>query len=296
MKSFSSQVKDEVLASVPSSQCCRRALLMGLMINAECGVGDAVYLRITGKELAPLVQKLLFEQFGREVTPDVTNCYGRSVAEFGFVSSKLAAALTELSDAQKTEQTLPFLKCKACASAFCAGLLLSAARISDPAKESRLEFRISDPQRAMRTAAFFTSRGNTPSISGRTELTSLLFRRTEDVEDVLAIGGASVSAMASMQQKLVRELRGEVNRKSNCEVKNIRRATSAATLQLEAIKKLRASGKFDLLSDELKETAILREEEPEMPLSELAQRHIPPISKSGLNHRMEKLLSAAEKI
>jgi DNA-binding protein WhiA len=116
------------------------------------------------------------------------------------------------------------------------------------------------------------------------------------VEDVLAIGGASVSAMASMQQKLVRELRGEVNRKSNCEVKNIRRATSAATLQLEAIKKLRASGKFDLLPDELKETAILREEEPEMPLSELAQRHVPPISKSGLNHRMEKLLSAAEKI
>ncbi len=296
MKTFSSNVKDEILSSIPNHQCCRRALLMGLMINAECGVGDAVYLRITGKELAPLLQKLLFEQFGREVSPDITNCYGRSVAEFGFVSAKLSAVLTELSDPQKTEEALPFLKCKACASAFCAGLLLSAARISDPSKESRLEFRISDPQRAMRTAAFFTARGNTPSISDRTELTSLLYRRTEDVEDILAIGGASVSAMASMQQKLVRELRGEVNRKSNCEVKNIRRATSAAAIQLEAIKKLKASGKFDLLPDELKETARLREEEPEMPLSELAARHVPPISKSGLNHRMEKLLSAAEKI
>ena len=79
---------------------------MGLMINAECGIGDAVYLRITGKELAPLVQRLLFEQFGREVTPEVTNCYGRSVAEFGFVSSKLAAALTELSDAGQADVTL----------------------------------------------------------------------------------------------------------------------------------------------------------------------------------------------
>ena len=63
MKSFSSQVKDEVLASVPSSQCCRRALLFGLMINAECGVGDAIYFRITGGEIAPLIKKLLFEQF-----------------------------------------------------------------------------------------------------------------------------------------------------------------------------------------------------------------------------------------
>ena len=296
MKNFSSDVREELLASVPTAQCCRRALLFGLMINAECGVGDAIYFRITGGEIAPLIKKLLFEQFGREVEPEMSNCYGRKVAEFSFHSAKLALALSELSDQGKSDQPLPFLKCKSCAFAFISGLLLSAARISDPSKESRLEFRISDPARAQRVAEFFSSKGHVPSISGRTELTSLLYRKTEDVEDILAIAGASASAMASMQQKLVRELRGEVNRKSNCEVKNIRRTASAANAQLDAIKKLQDSGKLDLLSDELKETAALRLKEPEMPLSELAAIHEPPISKSGLNHRMEKLLRAAEKL
>jgi DNA-binding protein WhiA len=99
--------------------------------------------------------------------------------------------------------------------------------------------------------------------------------------------------MELMQGKLMRELRGQVNRNSNCEIRNICRAAVAAKAQVEAIKEIRASGRFAALPDELKETATLREDFPEIPLSELAAKHNPPITKSGLNHRLKKLLALA---
>ena len=63
---------------------------------------------------------------------------------------------------------------------------------------------------------------------------------------------------------------------------------------VQALRRLRERGGFDLLSEKLKETATLREEHPEATLSELAELHDPPTTKSTVNHRMRKLLALAE--
>ena len=51
-----------------------------------------------------------------------------------------------------------------------------------------------------------------------------------------------------------------------------------------------------MLPDELFETAKLRLENPSMSLAELARSHEPPISKSGLNHRLSKIIEVAENL
>ena len=55
------------------------------------------------------------------------------------------------------------------------------------------------------------------------------------------------------------------------------------------------AGLFAALPDELKETATLREDFPELSLADLAAKHSPAITKSGLNHRLKKLLALAGK-
>jgi DNA-binding protein WhiA len=50
------------------------------------------------------------------------------------------------------------------------------------------------------------------------------------------------------------------------------------------------------LSEELRETARLRLENPDVSLAELALLHEPPITKSGLNHRIQKIIIAAEEL
>jgi len=63
---------------------------------------------------------------------------------------------------------------------------------------------------------------------------------------------------------------------------------------LAAISYLREQGVYEsLLSDTLKETARLREENPEMSLTELAGMFEKKISKSGLNHRLNKIIEIA---
>ena len=44
------------------------------------------------------------------------------------------------------------------------------------------------------------------------------------------------------------------------------------------------------------QTALLRIENDDVSLSELALMHEPPISKSGLNHRLEKICDAVKDI
>lgn len=162
MNQFTQSVRAELLDGLPTSPCCRRALLFGLLVNAECGIGGDVYIRSSGEDTTALIVRLLREQYSREVEPAASNCYGRYTAEALVSSEKLARQLSDLSDAEKTEADLPFLRCEMCTQAFCAGLLLSSAAISDPEREPRAEIRVNDPVRAERVACFFRAHGMKP--------------------------------------------------------------------------------------------------------------------------------------
>ena len=291
MKSFTERVREELAENLHSPQCCRRSMLCGILINADCSPDGGIYAKLSGRESTELVLRLMREIYGKEASAEYSKSYGRVSAEIVFGSEKLAAMLREFSFGSE----ITLFKCRDCSSAFLAGVLMSSANFSSPERESRFEIRINDPARADTLASFFADLGHSPTRSERDGVSALIFKRSEDVEDILTIAGAVSSVMDLMQGKLMRELRGQVNRNSNCEIRNIGRAAVAAKVQVEAIQVIRQSGRFAALPDELKETATLREDFPEIPLSELAAKHNPPITKSGLNHRLKKLLALAGK-
>ena len=96
--------------------------------------------------------------------------------------------------------------------------------------------------------------------------------------------------------KIQKEIRGNENRATNCVATNISKSVNASGKQIDAILKLKERGRFEYLPDDLRITAELRLSNNEASLSELAELHIPPISKSGLNHRLSKLIDEAEKL
>ena len=89
-------------------------------------------------------------------------------------------------------------------------------------------------------------------------------------------------------------MRNNENRATNCVAKNIEKTISAATRQMEAIDKLMEVGRLEALPESLRTTAMVRYRNPDATLDELVRLHEPPISKSGLNHRLKKLLDEAE--
>ncbi|MBP5173785.1 MAG: DNA-binding protein WhiA [Clostridia bacterium] len=294
MSGYTAEIRKEILSRLPTASCCRRSMLAGLLINAEPGRDGAVYIRLTGREVFSLASDLLASLYGREPEAEEKNCYGRSVFEAVTQSRPLSELISSLADPAHISEPPSFFSCRACRTYFTAGLMLSSVTLSDPSVSSRAELRVNDPAVTSKLSEFFLSEGIFPSVSYRKGTGSLLFKRSDDVESLLGLCGAKVSAMDSMQKKLLREFKGDINRRANCEVANIAKATSTAGRQKAAIEALKAAGRFYSLPDDLRESAELRLSHPEKSLSELAAMHMPPISKSGLNHRMARISALAE--
>ena len=99
---------------------------------------------------------------------------------------------------------------------------------------------------------------------------------------------------AIINNRIARDIRNNENRATNCVAKNIEKSISAATRQVEAINKILEHNRLDTLPESLRVTALLRYRNPDATLDELVLLHVPPISKSGLNHRLQKLQEIAE--
>ena len=95
--------------------------------------------------------------------------------------------------------------------------------------------------------------------------------------------------------KIARDIRNEENRATNCVTRNIGKTVNASRRVCLAVEEIRAQGKFETMPAELRETARLRTEHPEANLVELAAMHSPPITKSGVNHRLRRLSKLAGK-
>ena len=293
MSGYTEKVRAEIRSKLPAASCCRRSLLAGLLLNAESGVGGSVWVRLTGRENVSLAASLISELYGREVEPEYFSSYGREGAEILVDSPKLSSLISGLSDPAKISEKPEFFRCQSCRTAFIGGTVLACGTYPDQSHGARAEFRIKDPARASKLKEMLSESGIFPSLSNRKGDTSLLLKSAEGVEGLAAVAGAPLCAMEMMQDGLSRTLKRDTQRTSNCVVVNLGNAARASTLQLKAIEKLKESGRISLLPPDLRESAMLREANPDASMAELAALHTPPISKSGLNHRMEKILRFA---
>lgn len=122
-------------------------------------------------------------------------------------------------------------------------------------------------------------------------------KEAEKIADFLAIIGANSSLLKFEDVRIVRDMRNSVNRLVNCENANMNKVIDASQRQLEAIRKIERVQGLDSLNEKLNEVAEYRLENPEMSLKELGET-LPsgPISKSGVNHRLRRIVQIAEKL
>ena len=106
--------------------------------------------------------------------------------------------------------------------------------------------------------------------------------------------GASSAMFEMMNIEIVKDFRNKANRTANCEAANIERTVKASFAHIEAIEKIEKIKGLDYLKKDLKEMAVLRKENPELSLSELSK--LSGLSRSGVNHRLNKILEIAQNL
>lgn len=130
----------------------------------------------------------------------------------------------------------------------------------------------------------------------RNEKYSIYIKDGEEISKFLALIGANNSVLRYEEIRVEKDSRNSINRIVNCETANLNKTINASVVQIKAIQKLKKTGKFNKLPDNLQEIADVRVENPNLNLTELGKLLKNPIGKSGVNHRLKKIIEIAEEI
>ena len=260
--SFTRQIREEIAAARPKNRCCRSAIRSGMLFGVWDGspsdlVEDArlIYFRITSG------------LYPKEIPSD-------------------ALAYPVIPEEQ--------FVCENCRWNFVKGVFLSCGTVSKPESSYHAEMLIRGEERAAALAALLESLGQIPGVIARKNgKYGVYFKNSEEISDFLGFLGAGKAVFRLLDAKIYRDLRNEANRVSNCELANIRHTVDASAEQMKAIRIIIDRGAEVNLSDELRQTFDLRAAFPDDTLSELAEKHVPKITKSGVNHRLRRIVDFA---
>jgi len=192
-------------------------------------------------------------------------------------------------------------RCDTCLSVLIRALFVKYGAITDPEKRYHLEFtfrreRERDTAAGLLESAGFTLHSSVRHPAKGQEKWILYYKSSADMEDFLAYIGAAAAAFDIMNAKIVKEFRNSVNRQVNCDTANIEKQLEASKKYIDAIRLLTETGAVSKLPENLQQTARLRLEFEQVSLAELGNLCEPKVSKSGMKHRMEKLLEYAENL
>jgi cell division protein WhiA len=176
-----------------------------------------------------------------------------------------------------------------CRGAYLRGALLGSGSLSGPAAP-QLELRASGLAGAEFVAGVAAREGIQLRVSERRNHALASTKRAESIADLLALAGASETALRLDEHAVVSATRADANRLANADEGNLLRVARAAQAQLDAIERLKGRQ----LAVKLQEIADLRTRHPSLSLAELAKKCRPPITKASAHHRMAVLRRLAE--
>ncbi len=188
------------------------------------------------------------------------------------------------------------LKKDCCVRAYLRGAFLAAGTVSDPAKSYHFEITCPGEEEAVYLISLLSRCGVEARGMERKGSSVVYIKEGGQIRDILTMMGAPVSMMNFENARILKGMRGNVNRRVNCETSNINKTVAAGVRQVKAIRALRDSGELYTLSDSLQDIARARLDNPDATLEELGQLMNPPVSKSGVNHRLRKLCALAEQV
>ncbi len=180
--------------------------------------------------------------------------------------------------------------------AFLRGAYLCAGVTSDPAKSYHFEIVAPDMAFAEKLTdqiAFFEIDAGVTRRKGRPVV---YVKEGAQIAELLGQMGAHRSMIAFENARILNDMRGNVNRRVNCETANITKTVNSAVRQIDCIKKIERTIGLSALPESLRRMAEVRLQYPDEPLADLGGHFDPPIGKSGVNHRLRRIVGLAEEL
>ena len=290
--SYSTVVKSELCRIRPESDCCRLAEAYGLLLYSRLlSEGHDSYATET-KGIADLMGETMASVCG--VYADVI-----TLAKAGSGGSRYMVKIPNSEQkkmicARFAGTSGGILDKECCVASFLRGVFIVCGTVAEPSRDYHMEFLTGSERRSDILSDTLGRAGIKGHKLQRGDRWLLYIKGADDIISIMKKMGAKYAVQSIEQTKTVRDVRNKVNRQFNCDQANIDRTLSASEQQCAAIRKLIRKSGYAGIQPELREIARLRLENPEMTLRDLSENLSQPITRSGVNHRLKKLMELAE--
>ena len=297
MASFSNQAKTEIVASM-TSKSRRFAFLYGALLSAR---------QLHTESLAIQTECEAFAQFFvdeiKRICPQTeldTQYRSRKgkmpIWNFEINDSKSISSLLQTFqiDLDKREVSLSLVSNEADYPALAAGMFVMNGSVSDPNKDYHLEIPV--PNEALSAMLCLLIGGiniAAKTIQRKGEFVVYL-KQNEQISDLLTYFGAQNAVMELVYAQAYKNMVSQTNRRMNCDLANIEKSVAACEQQIADIELIQEKIGLANLPDALRTVAQARLDAPEATLRDLGNLLDPPISRSGVHHRLQKLADIAK--
>lgn len=298
--SFSVNVKNEILSAELENECCRHAFAYGMILFSRAFSSYDMSILTENSGVAEKYLELMKNVCG--VNPNfIKSEAGKFKVEVTTKDERVKVLETFGYDKKSGASRLNWgnFSDECCKNAFLKGVFLTCGTINDPNKSYHLEFVVPYLNLSKDLKHFINDYDQLsvePKSVVRNSNHVIYFKDSESIEDLLTVMGAINSSLEVMGVKMYKDMRNNVNRKLNFENANLDKTIDASSKQIEAIEHIKKTVGLSYLSQDLREIAELRYENPDMSLRELGDLLSSPLSRSGVNHRLSKICSIAKQI
>lgn len=309
MLSFSRIVKEEIVFNDFSSNCerailCAMIKIVGTLSLSQSGL--SLTLRTENAKIASKLHKLLKDLYQPHIEFRVSRKMKlKKNNVYILIVSKAREILEDLYLMEGIGiQSIPderLLISDDEKRAYLAGVFLACGSVNNPDTSNyHLEMSVNEEEYALFIEGLMNRYElNAKTIKRRNKYVIYL-KSAEKIGDFLRAIGTSQSVMDFEMTRIDRSMANTVNRWNNCDIANEVKAMSASSAQIEDIAYVIDKAGIEILDDKTRTVALLRLENPELTLNELAQAYLQQtgrtISKSGLHHRFAKIKEEAQKL
>ena len=298
--SFAGDVKTELAAIRPSKGCCLAAQCYGMLEFAHAYNGEEISLQTEHAAVAQVYSERIAtccsvpaptvetgKRRGDFYTVAVTEPWARRrvLERFGHSTDDFSVRMNRAN-----------LDCDGCNAALLRGAFLVCGAVSNPESDYHLEFSVPHYNLSRDLLALLRELNFSAKYICRKGTHVIYLKESEQIADCLTLMGAQSASLEMLGIKVLKSIRNDVNRAANCETANIGKTVAAATAQTEAVRRLQEAGVLETLPESLQALAALRLDNPDLSLRELGEISKPPLSRSGVNHRFQRILEAAERL
>ena len=307
--SFASEVKKELLSIEDTSNCCKNAMLFGILQNSSDIVFNRSGIKIVVKSHILSVIQQLKSFLLKKYKVETIVKYGdeNNINKIRYYYLDITGDTNKiiddfyLSPISEINISLPILKNECCKNAFIRGMFISKGSMNDPRKNCyHFEITCKNFEQANLVKYIFNTNEIDAKIRDKKNSYVVYIKKSEDISNALALIGAASGVFYFEDSRIRRDISNQANRQTNCDLANVKKSIDAANKQIQAIEYIREHDQFNKMPARLQTMAIMREDYPDATLKDLSDFSDnyfgKQLSKSGISHCLKSLIQFYEEL